>query len=96
MRRTIRGARSTNSCSASETWGPFPPLPRRDLRRAPQLDVAIYGLTPGNSYSYRVRFAHCHYQGLNCYEIEYSDWAYVSITIPAPAEGAVATPTPMQ
>lgn len=59
-------------------------------------DAAIYGLTPGNSYSYRVRFAHCYYQGLNCYEIEHSDWAYVSITIPAPADGAVATPTPMQ
>ena len=59
-------------------------------------DAAIYGLTPGNSYSYRVRFAHCYYQGLNCYEIEHSDWAYVSITIPAPADGAAATPTPLQ
>ena len=58
--------------------------------------AAVYGLTPGNSYSYRVRFAHCYYQGLDCYEIEYSDWAYVSITIPAPADGAIATPTPMQ
>ncbi len=58
-------------------------------------DAAIHGLTPGNSYSYRVRFTQCYYQGLYCYETDHSDWAYVSITIPAPADGAAASPTPM-
>ena len=71
---------------ATQEWGglfdgaqPDPIFARRGKSRA-----AIYGLTPGASYSYRVRYARCYYQELNCYETEHSDWAYVSITIPAP------------
>ena len=82
---------------ATEEWGdPYDAQPNPVLTRRSESGVAIHRLTLGNSYSYRVRYAHCHYQGQDCYETDHSDWAYVSITIPAPSDGAAAAPTPMR